>query len=261
VGTPLKDWDININFGIKTGLNNAFIITGEKKDVLIAEDPKSAEIIRPILRGRDIKRYNYEFADLWLINTHNGLKEKNIKPINIEDYPAIKKHLDNYYPELEKRTDKGATPYNLRNCAYMEDFYRQKIVWGEISDKTKFSIEMGGEFIAEATTFLMTGNNLVYLLGILNSRLSEYIFSKIGTTTGVGTVRWKKFTIEQLYVPTPNIERIKEYEDVVTEIINLIKINQNYEEFEQKINNMIYQDFDLSDDEIKFMCKFRKQIL
>lgn len=127
LGTPLKDWDIRINYGIKTGYNEAFIIDGKKKKELIERDPKSAEIIRPILRGRDIKRYSYDFADLWLINTHNGIKEKGIKPIIVEDYPAIKAHLDNYYPQLEKRVDKGETPYNLRNCAYMEDFSRQKV--------------------------------------------------------------------------------------------------------------------------------------
>ncbi|WP_228438076.1 Eco57I restriction-modification methylase domain-containing protein [Chryseobacterium sp. 6424] len=120
VGKPLKDWDISINYGIKTGFNDAFIITGEKRKELIKQDPKSEEIIRPILRGRDIKRYGYDFADLWLINTHNGIKEKGIKPVNIEDYPAVKKHLDSYYDSLKKRFDKGDTPYNLRNCAYME---------------------------------------------------------------------------------------------------------------------------------------------
>ena len=104
VGTPLKDWDIQINYGIKTGFNEAFIINGEKRKELIAQDPKSAEIIRPILRGRDIKRYGYEFADLYLINTHNGVKEKGIKRINIEDYPAVKAHLDLFYPQLEKKS-------------------------------------------------------------------------------------------------------------------------------------------------------------
>src|SRR5690606_2777804 len=132
IGTPLKDWDINIYRGILTGYNEAFIINGNKKDELIASDPKSAEIIRPILRGRDIKRYGCDFADLWLINTHNGIKEKNVKRICIEGYPAIKKHLDQYYAQLEKRSDKGDTPYNLRNCAYMEDFSKQKIVYIEI---------------------------------------------------------------------------------------------------------------------------------
>src|SRR5690554_1245067 len=129
IGTPLKEWDISINYGIKTGFNEAFIITSEKRKELIDEDPKSAEIIRPILRGRDIKRYGYDFANLWLINTHNGIKEKNIKRIDIEDYPAIKNHLNKYYSQLVKRSDKGDTPYNLRNCAYMEDFFRPKVIY------------------------------------------------------------------------------------------------------------------------------------
>ncbi|PMD87258.1 hypothetical protein BWI97_25820 [Siphonobacter sp. BAB-5405] len=93
---------------------------------MIAQDPKSAEIIRPILRGRDIKRYTYDYNDLWLINMHNGMKEKGVKSIISDDYPAIKDHLDQYYVELAKRTDKGDTPYNLRNCAYMDDFSKQK---------------------------------------------------------------------------------------------------------------------------------------
>ena len=128
VGTPLKNWDINIYRGILTGYNEAFIIDKTKRDEILAnckteeERQKTAEIIRPILRGRDIKRYGYEFADLYLINTHNGVKEKGIKRINIEDYPAVKAYLDLFYPQLEKRADQGDTPYNLRNCAYIEVF-------------------------------------------------------------------------------------------------------------------------------------------
>jgi len=130
IGTPLKDWDINIYRGILTGFNDAFIISKSKKDEILAncrtpeERKKTDEIIRPILRGKDIKRYGYDFADLYLINTHNGVKEKGIKRINIEDYPAIKAHLDSYYPQLEARADQGDTPYNLRNCAYIEDFFK-----------------------------------------------------------------------------------------------------------------------------------------
>ncbi len=124
-GIPLGKWDININFGIKTGFNGAFIISTDIKDRLIAEDPKSADLIRPILRGRDIQRFSYSFANLWLINVHNGIKEMNIPPININDYPAIKNHLDSFYNKLAKRADKGATPYNLRNCAYMNVLYGQ----------------------------------------------------------------------------------------------------------------------------------------
>ncbi|WP_051293402.1 Eco57I restriction-modification methylase domain-containing protein [Olivibacter sitiensis] len=109
VGIPLKDWDINIYRGILTGYNEAFIIDGKTKDELIAQDPKSVEIIRPILRGKDIKRYNYEFANKWLINSHNGVKEIGIKRINIEDYPAVKKYLDSFWDDIKKRADQGDT--------------------------------------------------------------------------------------------------------------------------------------------------------
>lgn len=107
-----------------TGCNDAFIIDTAKKDELIAADPKSAEIIRPILRGKDIKRYAYNFAGEWIINAHNGVKDTGLARINIDDYPAVKAHLDNFYDRLEKREDKGDTPYNLRNCAYMDFFFK-----------------------------------------------------------------------------------------------------------------------------------------
>lgn len=253
VGKPLKDWDISINYGIKTGYNDAFIISGLKRKELIEQDPKSEEIIRPILRGRDIKRYGYNFADLWLINSHNGIKEKGIKPINIEDYPAIKKHLDGFYPHLENRADKGDTPYNLRNCAYMDDLNSPKIIWGEISDRTKFSIDMNGNFLNEATTFLMTGKSLIFLLGFLNSKLSEYLFSKIGTTTGVGTVRWKKFTIEQLPVPVVAMSDLQTIESLIINIVNAINNNSDVTETEKKLNAKIYQTLDFSEEEINFI--------
>ena len=144
VGIPLKDWNIQINYGIKTGFNDAFIISTEKRDEILAncqtedERVRTAELIRPILRGRDVKRYGYDWAGLWLINAHNGLKSKGIKPVDINDYPAIKEWLDNGgvayngkmykgFSQIEKRSDRGDTPYNLRNCAYMRIFLSQKL--------------------------------------------------------------------------------------------------------------------------------------
>ena len=100
IGKPLKDWDIQINYGIKTGCNEAFMISGEKKKELIAKDPKSAEIIRPILRGRDIKRYSYNFADLWLIATFPS------KHYDIDEYPAIKEYLLTFGIERLEQTGK-----------------------------------------------------------------------------------------------------------------------------------------------------------
>jgi hypothetical protein len=239
VGTPLKDWDIQINYGIKTGFNEAFIISGEKRKELIEQDPKSEEIIRPILRGRDIKRYGYDFADLWLINTHNGIKEKGIKPININDYPAIKHHLDNYFPELEKRQDKGETPYNLRNCAYIEDFYKQKIVWSDISTEPSF-VFIDEPIFFNNTCYMMT-NVPVYVEGILNSKITKWYFPKIATDLGSGGTRYFKQFVELLPIPKCN-------ENVKQTIINSIE-NKDY----NKIDVIFYSLLQLNAEEINFI--------
>ena len=253
VGTPLKEWNIQINYGIKTGCNEAFIIDEKKRAEILSwckdetERARTAQIIRPILRGRDIKRYGYEWAGLYLIATHNGIPEKGVKRIDIADYPAIKRHLDAHWEKISSRSDKGDTPYNLRSCAYMDDFAKPKIVWGEISDTTKFSIDFTGEFVVEATSFLLTGESLEFLICFLNSPLSEYLFAKIGTTTGVGTVRWKKFKLEQLFVP--------QFADSTGffhgHLTNWLK-KKDVESL-RSINNKIYALCGLSDEEISFI--------
>ena len=173
VGTPLKDWDMNIYRGVLTGYNEAFIISTEKRDEILAncqtedERARTAELIRPILRGRDIKRYGYNWANLWLINTHNGIRGK-LERVHIEDYPAIKAHLDQYWDRISKRADKGDTPYNLRNCAYLEDFSKQQIVWIELSDEPKFSYAQN--VMSVNTVFFLTGEHVLHILGLLNSK-------------------------------------------------------------------------------------------
>ena len=185
VGTPLKDWDINIYRGVLTGYNEAFIISTEKRDEILAncqtedERARTAELIRPILRGRDIKRYGYNWANLWLINTHNGIRGK-LERVHIEDYPAIKAHLDQYWDRISKRADKGDTPYNLRNCAYLEDFSKQQIVWIELSDEPKFSYAQN--VMSVNTVFFLTGEHVLHILGLLNSKLITWYFKHcIGT--------------------------------------------------------------------------------
>ena len=202
IGTPLKDWDIQINYGIKTGFNDAFIISTEKRNEILAncktedERQRTAELIRPILRGRDIKRYGYVDNGLYLINTHNGVRG-HIPRIKIEDYPAVKAHLDQYWDRIATRADKGDTPYNLRNCAYLEDFSKQQIVWIELSDDPKFAL--AEKIMSVNTVFFMTGEHILHLLGLLNSKLITWYFRHcIGTTSGVGTNRWLKYTIEQI---------------------------------------------------------------
>ena len=243
IGKPLKEWDIQINYGIKTGYNEAFIIDGAKREELIQQDPKSAEIIRPILRGRDIKRYGYDFADLWLINTHNGIKEKDIKPIDISHYPAIKNHLDTFYSELEKRTDKGVTPYNLRNCAYMDDFYKQKIVWGNLNLKASYTIAPEGFFVNAPCPMIVPANK--YLLIVLNSKLADYYIRNLGVTRNGGYFEYKPMFIEQLPVPIISVSHQNEFENLFKDIIT--------KEHEKKIDEAVYKLYDLTDNEIDFI--------
>lgn len=204
----LGDWNMQINFGIKTGRNDVFIIPGSQCQLILAachddeECQRTEALIRPVLKGRDLRRYAINFDDRWLIHTHNGIAEQNIPAISMDDYPAVKNYLDEHYDEIKDRGDKGQTPYNLRNCVYWPEFSKPKIVWGEISDKPKFAFDEEGRYYCEATTFFMTGEHLVYLLIYLNSPLSAYLFSKLGTTTGAGTTRWKKYKVEQQLVPS-----------------------------------------------------------
>ena len=204
-GVPLNEWNVKIYRGILTGFNDAFIISSEKKNALIAADPKSAELIRPILRGRDVKRYSYTFADLWLITTHNGIKSKNIPPVHVEDYPAIRKHLDEYYPQLAKRADRGNTPYNLRNCIYMNEFFKQKIVYREISDNMNACIVESG-IMLNNKCYIITGEHLIYILSFLNSKLfAKIILPEVNAVGGKGEAFLSKISLVR---PTTEIEEI-----------------------------------------------------
>ena len=189
-----------------TGYNEAFIIDKTKKEEILAscqteeERKRTAKIIRPILRGRDIKRYGYEFADLYLINTHNGVKEKGIKRIDIDDYPAIKAHLDSFYPEIEKRADQGDTPYNLRNCAYIEDFYKQKIVYPNMTKFMPFLLDKES-FITNQKCFIMTGEKLAYLTAFFNSNIFKICYRDNFPELQGGTRELSKIFFEQVKIP------------------------------------------------------------
>ena len=224
VGTPLRDWNINIYRGVLTGCNEAFIINTEKRDEILAncqtddERTRTAELIRPILRGRDIKRYGYVDNGLFLINTHNGIRNK-LPRIDINDYPAVKTHLDQYWDRISTRSDKGDTPYNLRNCAYWEDFSKPKIMYSEIVRSPQFYLDEQGQFFPEATTFILTGEHLRYLYNIFHSKVFTYFFRHFYAGGGLGEdgYRYKKVFFEKLPIPkmigTPNqqvIERANE---------------------------------------------------
>ena len=205
VGTPLKDWDINIYRGVLTGYNEAFIISTEKRDEILAncqtedERTRTAELIRPILRGRDIKRYGYNWANLWLINTHNGIRGK-LERVHIEDNPAIKAHLDQYWDKISKRADKGDTPYNLRNCAYLEDFSKPKILWKRVGSILRFCYNDNEALGLDSTCFAI-GNNIEFVCCILNTPMGHYLL-KDAPKTGTGDLLISVQAVEPIKLPS-----------------------------------------------------------
>ncbi len=243
-GVPLFEWDIRINYGIKTGYNEAFIINNNKRNELIEEDSKSEEIIRPILRGRDIKRYSVDFADMWIINTHNGIKEKSIEPVNVDDYPAIKKHLNMFHSKLEQRADKGDTIYNLRNCAYIEDFFKPKIIFPNMTKYLPFVYDDEG-FLTNQKCFIITGECIEFLTAFLNSSIFKYCFRENFPELQGGTRELSKIFFDKIpVIKISELQNLK-FKEIIIQIKELIKKHQPIVELEHKIDEIIFDLYDL----------------
>ncbi|RTQ45412.1 hypothetical protein EJV47_25055 [Hymenobacter gummosus] len=235
VGTPLKNWNVNIYRGILTGFNDAFIIDEKTKDDLLKKSPGSAEIIRPILRGRDVKQYRAQFADLWLLNTHNGQSSKGIGRIDVpNNHPHVFQHLIKFKSVLENRKDKGQHWSNLRNCAYFDEFNKEKIIWIELTDQPKFALDTEGYFLNN-TVFFMTGPNLRYLLGFLNSSLCEWYLDKIAATSGAGTRRWFKVYVEQLAIPQVS----KNQQKIIVTLVNEAVLEKTSEARRRELRHLL----------------------
>ena len=252
VGTPLREWDIQINYGIKTGYNDAFIISTARREEILSrcltedERRRTEELIRPILRGRDIKRYGYEWAGLWVINAHNGIKGK-IPRVDIDEYPAVKAHLDQYWDKISKRTDKGDTPYNLRNCAYMGDFLKPKIVFAELARTGgAFALDKHN-YIVSNTGYILTAasrdeDTILYLLAFLNSRVMLYCLNQISARFDESGWRWLRQFVEQLRVPMHVDKR-----SIVSVVKNVNRENQG--QAREAINALVARAYNLTSQE------------
>ena len=170
VGTALKEWNVKINYGnSKTGYNKAFLIDDATLQKLMAFDHKIGRDCSTSVAGQGHSALQIRNgAGQWLIDTHNGFGE--VSPVDIDSYPAVKDHLDAHYPNLEKRGDKGNTPYHLRDCAYYEEFAKEKLLWIELVDRGRFSYDNSG-IICANTAYMLSGDSIKYLCALLNSRL------------------------------------------------------------------------------------------
>lgn len=241
IGTPLKEWDISINYGIKTGYNKAFIIDGEKKDELIAKDPKSAEIIKPILRGKDIHRYKAEFADLWLIATFPALN------LNIDNYPAVKKYLESFGKRIEQTGEAGSRKKTNNKwfetqdqIGYYQEFEKEKIVWASVGMNEYCFVPKG--FLLLDTNYFATGLSK-YALAVLNSKLLINMVVK-EKDTQIGTIAYRHYKYNFEKFPIPKISNKKQlfFEILVDCILFAKEKNMNIEAntFESVIDGMVY---------------------
>ena len=254
VGTPLSKWNLSIYRGILTGFNEAFIVSGEIKDALINSDPKSAEIIRPILRGRDIKRYSFSYADLWLIATFPS------KHYNIDDYPAIKEHLLSFGIERLEQTGKthsicGETVKARKkttnkwfetqdSISYWDDFSKQKIVYREISDEMNACL-IEDEVYVNNKCYIITGEHLEHLICVLNSKLFNKITLQCANSTGgKGRDFLNTVTVSK---PDTNSKLCELY----TEMISLPADKQL--ELSNQIDHEVCLLYGLSDEEITYI--------
>jgi hypothetical protein len=257
-GTPLGEY-VQGRFyrGVLTGLNEAFVIDESTRQGLIAADPKSEELIKPWLRGRDIKKWKAEWAGLYLINIPSSANrhwpwsdektETKARAIFKKTYPAIHAHLSQWEDKLIKRDDQGKFWWELRSCAYYQEFEQPKIMYAEISTDGKFLIEPSG-YYSDTTTYIMASSS-EYLLAVLNSRLFTFMFSKIGSEISGGFFRWKRQYMEQALIsPASNAQKAP-----IVERINKILANPDSPDvprLEAEINKLVYALYDLTPEEI-----------
>lgn len=175
-------------------------------------------------------------------------------PIDINKYSAIKKHLDKYYSDLEVRQDKGITPYNLRNCAYLEDFEKSKIVWKEMGSSPAFTLD-NKNYYANDTCRIITGDNLHYLVAIFNSKCWDFIFKKFYAGGGLGDegFRYKSEFMLDTAIPEVDKKTEKEIINLVEKVIEGKKKGIDTREFEEEIDKIVYGLYNLNENEIKII--------
>ena len=287
VGTPLKDWDIKINRGILTGCNEAFIIDEEKRQELIAQDPRSAEIIRPILRGRDIKRYGYNYAGLYLIATFPA------RHYDIEQYPAVKHYLLSFDKErlLEAGIDDIANNAALLTdfcrqrleqsgkdiiinghkviidgkaqkarkktgnkwfetqdqIGYWEDFFKQKIIYPNMTKYLPFFWDKE-KFVTNQKCFIITGKHLGYLTAFLNSSLFKYCYRDSFPELQAGTRELSKIFFDKLAVAEVTDEQDAEFIALV-EKNQTLPLKEERRKLEEYIDKLIFEIHGLTEEE------------
>ena len=247
-GAPLKEWGINIYRGVLTGCNEAFIIDSNKRDEILCncqsdeERERTADLMRPILRGRDIKRYGYVNSGLYLINTHNGIRGK-LPRVDIDAYPSVKAHLDKYWDKISTRSDQGDTPYNLRHCVYMDDFFKPKIIYPNMTKFMPFVLD-NKSFITNQKCFIITGEHLAYLTAFFNSSLFKFCFRDFFPELQGGTRELSKIFFDKIPVLKVSDDQNKVFQAAVEDIQH-----EYTSQKAQRVESMLFDLYNLTPEE------------
>lgn len=226
-GKPLGEY-VNGKFyyGIKTGFNEAFVINRETRDKLIAEHLSSAEIIKPFLRGRDVKRWNVDYQNLYFIKiessenkTHPWSNQKDAEKIFSKTYPSIHKHFEQFRSQLISRSDQGKFFWELRSCKYWHEFEQPKIVYPDIAQRSEFTYDTKNSYLGNTLYLLPTKET--WLLGLLNSQVVFWFYSQISPTIQGGFVRFIAQYVSQIPIPTATESAKKAIETLVGYVLHL----------------------------------------
>ncbi|MGM9817849.1 MAG: Eco57I restriction-modification methylase domain-containing protein [Paludibacteraceae bacterium] len=258
IHTRLCDFKVELNYGILTGANKTFILSEAKAKELIKLDSKNQELIKPILRGKDLERYSANFKNVYLLCAHNGVRSDNIPPVNImQDYPTLIPYFDSFGEVFKKRGEQGDTYFNLRNCAYIMKYLLPKILYADIvQDTGKFYLDEDGYYTND-TAFMIVGENLHYLLGVLNSKAFTFFYKNFycGSDLGKKGLRFKRDFLLSVPIPYANKEIESEIVELVKKVIVTKKNNHNTNtvDWEESIDILVYKIYGLTDVEIKII--------
>lgn len=279
IGKKIKEWNINFRRGLLTGLNEAFIIDNTVKNNILTNNITDSKFIKPILRGRDTRRFFCEFKDLWLINIPKGYTIKTetgdnnivLEPIrsygSMEDNEAwmsfktlhsgVAEHLLHFKSKAIKREDKGDFWWELRACTYIAEFEKPKIIFSEIVSEPQFYFDEKG-FYPEATVFFISGEKLKYLTALLNSKCVTFLFKTfyMGGEL-VGKIRYKKAFLEQIPIPYPTNEQELQFINIVDAIILQKQQDPKSDTtaLEAEIDRLVYELYGLTEAEIEIVEK------
>lgn len=258
-GTPLGKYvNGQLYWGIKTGLNEAFVVDRATRDRLIAEHPSSAEVLKPFLRGRDVKRWRLDYQDLYLIKIESsenrehpwtGKSETRAEQIFAQTYPAIHHHLTQYREALIKRCDQGKFFWELRSCIYWQEFERPKIIYPDIAVRCEFAFDTNYLY-PDATLFIIPEKS-THLISILNSNIVQFFIDQICPAVRGSFRRFKSIYVEQIPIPPASPTDKNSIETLVQKCLD--SQGQGVEQWEQEIDEIVARLYGLSAEDMKII--------